>query len=192
MKDFGWDIVPGARPAAGFNNTPGGSLASEELNASVDALLRAAAERSDVTLIAEPMVLLSDGNHAQIDLVEKRPYVDQRTTYSDGVQTQSIQTEFLEVGISIELTVRDGGSGTVVLESDITITEETGNVGGVPVVMEQKLVNRATIRKDVVSLLGGLMRRRDEDTVRALFSWGDNKDLSNELLQVWVRIYEVE
>ena len=36
------------------------------------------------------------------------------------------------------------------------------------------------------------MRRRDEDTVRALLSWCDNKDLSNELLQVWVRIYEVE
>lgn len=192
IRDFGFDVVPSGRIAAGFNATPAGSTASAEVDASVAAVLRAAGESSDVQLVAEPVVVCVDGQAATMRLLERRPFTNQRTEFSDGVQSQSTETEFLEVGIDIEVSVRDGGDGSVVLKSVVSLTEETGSIDGVPVVAEQSIDSRANVRADVVSLLGSMARSRAGDVSPALFSWGNLQTSSVELVQVWCRVYEVE
>lgn len=192
FRDFGFDVVGTGRVGAAFNSAQPGSNSSALAEASLEAVLRAAGDSSEVTVVAQPTVVVQDGTQGVVSLTEKRPYVNSSRRFENGLQSESVDIEFLDVGIDVETTVREASPTSVVFSSVISLSEQTGEQAGAPIVQSQSLQNSFVCKTDVVSLVGSIRRHRDAAGVPELLSWGESSSSSEEVVQVWCRVYAVE
>ena len=188
VDDLGVDVVPAARLAA----IASADVADVEFQASLEAVLRAVVDRGDVHTVAEPMLLLADGERSTYDRGQTIPFVTQ-SVETVGASLRERQTiDFLDVGFELavelrELT-RDSAAVTVVVGNSRVI--ETGE-GLPPTVSRDNLESVVPVVSGGVYLAGSFVSERIERSKRLGLSRGREHRNRSELYQVWLRCYKI-
>jgi len=139
----------------------------------VSAVISALATDSDTEILANPRVLVDDGQMATFKNVTREPYQD--SAYSTGYQggggetqpsyryTVPMQVKFIDVGTTLDVTPRINESGYV--EMNISAKDSTADMrsilsGGstttVPVETENSVITRVMVRSGETIVIGGL------------------------------------
>ena len=96
------------------------------------ALLQAVSDRSDVDLVANPLLVLADGKSAKFDRVERIPYQTQIIEDSGSqIRTRTI-VEFLDVGFQADVALRETGVESSTIELTVKNSNVTATNGDLP------------------------------------------------------------
>ena len=187
------DIVPSGQLAAVVAQTVGDWSDGIEISARLDAVLEAARSRSDVHLVADPVLFLGDGREAQFERVESFPYEQAKTRFTNGAIVRDTTVEFLPVGFSTTVRLRETAPAAAVLELEVTNSNiKAVNEGLPPTTTRDRFTSAVPIRAGGLYLVGAFEvdeTKRDTSLgFRRLNAWSTEK----RVYQVWLRAYQVE
>jgi len=147
-----------AMAAAGiaFNTTgTGGELSI--VTGTVRNVVHAIQQRQKANVIASPRAMVLSGKKATIKAVEEIPYIIVTESAAGG---QLQQTEFKEVGVTLEVTATVTDSNQIFLDAKTVQNVQTGvSVGGVPVVDTRESDTRLLLDDGQIVVMGGLRRQ---------------------------------
>ncbi len=193
LHDLGIDVAPAAKVALGFAAGSAAGAATGfkwDLSADLSSVLKAANESSDVSIVASPQFLLSDGETAtfvQGDRVPipKRVTSDQGTTRIEGF-------EFIQTGIDIQCALREMAENAARLKLNIKISDVKGFVANeAPITGQEQFSTTATVQAGGIYLLGTLEKQRHEKGQYLGWQSGDKLEDRSQLVQIWLQIYRV-
>lgn len=211
--DTGLPIAGETEPYAGaaFGSTVGQAPKSSfgltlgVLNDDVDIQATLTAARDDVKarLLANPKILVLNGQRANIDIVSEIPYQELTQTSGGGnIGT----TKFKEVGVKLEVTPQITRDGKIRLMLDPEFSVQTGTVALViptgltaisspqPIVDKRVASTQALIQDGQTVIIGGLRKRDvvqeiskvpvlgDIPLLGALFKFKGEKAINSELI----------
>ncbi|MEM7455096.1 MAG: hypothetical protein AAF456_12165 [Planctomycetota bacterium] len=188
-REFGVDVIPAARIAAGLASGSG-SYADAEV--SIELLLRAAAENSDADLVAEPMFLLSDGETATYQRLESIPFRTITRNNSNAVQEVIEQVDFLEVGFDSEIGLRETGPESAAVEVRIdnsSVIEFNGELP--PTTARESYVSEVPIGAGAVYLVGAYESNERRRSQSLGFRRQHLDEARRRVYQVWLRAYRI-
>jgi len=141
---------------------PSGGLTVGVLKNGVGAFLRAIDERVDVSVLANPRVVVLNKQRGQVVVGRRDGYLTTTTTQTSS--TQSV--EFIETGTRLLFRPFVGDDGWIRLEvhpedSDGGVTEE-----GLPFKETAEVTTNILVRSGETIVIGGLFRERTETTLR--------------------------
>lgn len=175
----------GATPIA----TP---LNGSHLASSFGAVMKAAATRSDVSLVGKPLFVLGDGETSSFVSGISVP-VPKKTVSDQGTVTTS-GYDMVQSGLSSDVSLREGPHGTAMLTAHISLGQITGYVESVPIQAKNEFSTSAVVASSGVYLLGAL--DEDDATIGAtglaerLLSHS-TKDVKRSQIQIWARLYRI-
>jgi general secretion pathway protein D len=163
--------IPGAGDATVSGSTTGiglGDFAVSVMNVGgvdLNATLRAAAARGDVTIASRPIVLAANNEQAEILVGSQRPFVQvSRSLPTDAPQRDQV-VQYKDVGtrLSVRPTISaDGYVMLEVLQEVNAVTTETAF--DAPVISTRSVQTRLLVRNGQTAVLGGLSdRQRDSN-----------------------------
>lgn len=122
--------------------------------------IRAVAEEQDITVLAQPNVLVSTGEKATVVTGTEYPYQQVTFTGANAV----ISTKFRPVGITLNVTPSVIGENKVMVELDVTVTNIVGFVEiaqGVknPYTDERKIANTVVLKNGDTLAIGGILQK---------------------------------
>lgn len=169
------ELLPTAIPGAG-NTTVSGTTTGIGLGdfavsvmgvggVDLNATLRAAAARGDVTIASRPIVLAANNEQAEILVGSQRPFVQvSRSLPTDAPQRDQV-VQYKDVGtrLSVRPTISaDGYVMLEVLQEVNAVTTETAF--DAPVISTRSVQTRLLVRNGQTAVLGGLSdRQRDSN-----------------------------
>ncbi len=161
--------IPGAGNATVSASSTGiglGDFAVSVMNAGgvdLDATLRAAAARGDVSIASRPIVLAANNEQAEIVVGSQRPFVQvSRSLPTDTPQRDQV-VQYKDVGTRLSVRPTISADGYVMLE----VTQEVNSVTtetafDAPVISTRSVQTRLLVRNGQTAVLGGLSdRQRD-------------------------------
>ncbi|MEK6714615.1 MAG: secretin N-terminal domain-containing protein [Candidatus Omnitrophota bacterium] len=126
-------------------------------SADLDLTLQSIVTNTETEILANPRIVTLDNLAATIDILTKKPY--QTTGQAEGGGTLTT-TEFLDIGIKLEVTPHITKDNFISVEVNTEYGAESGDpVGGVPVVANRKAATNVLVRDGETIVLGGLRRR---------------------------------
>jgi type II secretory pathway component GspD/PulD (secretin) len=195
-RDLGLDVTPladvslklaeaGANPLVGAANL----AVSHQANLSLNAVLQAARENRGLSMEAEPLLLLVDGETATVANGLQVPILDKAVSPEGTVTTKSVT--YKQTGLQIAAGMRDLGSGRGRVKVTVGMDDVAGEVEGYPKLTSQRFETTAIVASGGVYLLGALDRRDHSLVVSGPLQLRDTRSERGELLQVWCRVYRV-
>lgn len=113
-------------------------------------------QRQKANVIASPKAMVVSGKKATIKAVEEIPYIIVTESAAGG---QLQQTQFKEVGVTLEVTATVTDSNQIFLDAKTIQNVQTGvGVGGVPVVDTRESDTRLLLDDGQIVIMGGLRR----------------------------------
>ncbi|GAB4544984.1 MAG: hypothetical protein Tsb0013_02510 [Phycisphaerales bacterium] len=191
VRELGLDITPAIDlsallAASSGTPTPDTSYAAI---ASLGAVLRAARESSTSSVIAEPLLLVRDGDTARVSSGRTDP-VPLRTVSPEGtVQTERF--EFIESGFSLDLSIREVQVDSAVISVLVSIDEVIGDVDGVPIRSGFELTAGGAVVSGGVYLIGSLQRDATSTSTTGIFQSSTRDTKDSTVVQVWARCYRI-
>jgi len=88
------------------------------------AMFEALAAYENVSIISRPKVAVRDGTKAKLEALTKFPYL--KVTGINNSGNAATQLDFQDVGVSLYVTPRLVGTGTIALQIDIEASQQTG------------------------------------------------------------------
>jgi type II secretory pathway component GspD/PulD (secretin) len=135
----------------------------------VRALVHAIQQRQKANVIASPRAMVVSGKKAIIKAVEEIPYIIVTDSAAGG---QLQQTEFKEVGVTLEVTATVTDSNQIFLDARTVQNVQTGvSVAGVPVVDTRESQTNLLLNDGQIVIMGGLRRQvriRQKDQIPVL------------------------
>lgn len=114
-------------------------------------------QRQRANVIASPKAMVVSGKKATIKAVEEIPYIIVTESAAGG---QLQQTQFKEVGVTLEVTATVTDSNQIFLDAKTIQNVQTGvGVGGVPVVDTRESDTRLLLDDGQIVIMGGLRRQ---------------------------------
>lgn len=163
-----------------FPSNAGGTGAGAGVTAIQDGTIYSAmfellATFENVSIISRPKVAVREGVRAQIQAIEKIPFLDVTSVSNQGVSNSKIS--YQETGIRLFVTPRLIGTNTVSLEIDIEASQQTGDAaptqlfggqgdGGVdsvitvPILSTRSAQTLVYLRPGQAVIIGGLITER--------------------------------
>ena len=169
---------------------PDGVAGAAVARAGLDAVLRAAAEDSEVSVLAEPCFLLVDGGEGSFIRGDSIPVP--RGAISPQGTAVTTGYDIIQTGLEFQTSLREVSESQARLISDMRVSDIKGYVAGAaPITSNESFATTAVITSGGVYLLGSL-RRADESKARqAALAVGDAKRRAGTVLQIWVRAYRI-
>lgn len=190
LKEFGLDMTPGLDVAASVTmaSMAGGS-ASIDLGAKLDSILRATSRTRSGSVLADPLLYLSDGQQASYRKgltvsVPIRAVSDQGTVTTTGFQD-------FEVGLNVTASMRDLGNETGMLTVKLTSSAVTDDTREVPTRSGETYQSVAPVSSDGVYLLGYVRRQSIAQEASSWFRPGFKDDVTCETLMIWGRVQRI-
>ncbi len=198
VVDIGLDAVPAIEMAYTFgaaSSSPFGLLTSLDgratLEGGLDAVLRAVKRKRDSKVVAEPLMLLVDGDEASIERGQRFPV---RTRIVDtDTNTERDQVEFVQTGLQITATMRelDDRLGRLRLRVQMSDVEDLDE-GGAPITSEETVTVSADVASGGVYLLGSLTQSDREEGFDVGLQTGRTQGVEDDVLFVFGRVYRIE
>lgn len=148
----------------GFITQPlGMSLVYGEVTDKFRAMITALLTTSKAEVLSNPMLTVVNNEKAKIEITEKFPYA-QFSGY-DAKGNPQYSTEFLDVGIIMNVTphIREGSIVNLELEPEVSF--EVGERIGIPIRATRKAVTKVNVRDGKTIVIGGLTSNRKRRTV---------------------------
>ena len=192
IRDLGIDVTPAASLAYTMAAaSKGSSVTLGKVEASFNAMLRAADSYSSNRMMAEPLFSLTDGERASFVRGDTIP-VPQRTVSDQGTVSvtgyQQIQT-----GVTVEVMVREQNPDLVRLEVDLILNDIVELINGEsPRTTGETYSCKSLLRSGQVALIGSLERRRKKAVYSQWFKYGKNDEQEQTTVQIWARAYRVD
>lgn len=161
------------------NGTLGfGGLVLSAGNESVNLLLRALKAQSRLQVLSRPQIMTVENLQGFVQIGQRVPYITE-TTLSNFGQTNT--TEFVDVGILLQVTPRVSPDGLMVLGVDATRSQLGAEEDGIPIsinlagdVIRSPAIDIITAQTTVMArsgqtvVLGGLIETTDSDVMRGV------------------------
>lgn len=154
------------------------------------ALLHAVRESSESRVVAEPLLLMGDGEEGSFISGERVP-VPRRTVSDQGTVT-IVGYDYVQSGLQVRVVLREAGGSSARLGLDVTMSDVSRMVQEAPVTVERSLKTRVLCQSGVGYLVGTLERRVDSSGWTGTLGLVPDVTHSAESLQVWVRCVRVD
>lgn len=189
--DLGINIEPAARAGIAFATGSAAGAMESGLNvtASLDAVLRVAHTRSDVSVTASPMFLLCDGSTGEFVQGDRVP-IPKRTVSDAGTVTVS-GYEFIQTGVQVNMTLREMDEQSARVDLEVGMSDLKRLVEEAPVTGEERFKTAAVVRASGVYLIGTLVKdRRQRENALGWQSGSYSADAA-QVVQVWLQSYRI-
>jgi general secretion pathway protein D len=158
------------------NTTIGGSLSGPSLSdfvvkvmkigsGDLDATLRAAASRGDVSIVSRPVVIAANNQEAEILVGSQRPFVQVSRSLPTDAATRDQIVQYKDVGTKLRVLPTISADGYVmlqVIQEVNTATEETQF--NAPIISTRSVQTELLIKSGQTVVLGGLTDRQRDRT----------------------------
>lgn len=152
--------------------------------------LSAELSRSDIEIVAAPMMIMVDGSQSNVKKVERIP-IPQYTTSDQGTVSVSGYTE-VESGFELLIGVRDWADGRANVTYDLESSEVTGYVNSeVPIISSSEISGEVVVQDGGVYLLGSLTRNNATETTDGLFGLRFTGSHRQSLMRLWAKVQRI-
>ncbi|MBL7158518.1 MAG: hypothetical protein ISS91_03325 [Candidatus Omnitrophica bacterium] len=136
---------------------------------------------TETRILSAPHITVENGKEAKIEVIEKQPYQEQTTTTaSGGTTTTSNSYQWVNIGVSLNVTPRinqDGYISMLIKPEVSSISTWYGGAaqaaGSVPVVKSATAQTTVTIKDGVTIIIAGLVKDNKTKTVNKIPFLGD-------------------
>lgn len=144
-------------------------------------------------MVADPVLFLGDGRQAEFERVESIPYEQTNTRIGNGAVIRDTSIEFLPVGFSCNVKLRETAAAAAVIELDVTNSSiKAVNEGLPPTTTRDRFTSALPVDAGGLYLVGAFeVEETSRDTnlgFRRLNAWRTE----TRIYQVWLRAYQVE
>lgn len=191
IVDFGVDVTPTANLAAAVSMVSGGNnnVASLNLSAGLDGMLRAVASRGDVSAVQSPLILMIEGVQARIRDTQTIP-VALRTVSPEGV-VSTTDYEDIEIGFLVAAQLRELRGGGALLDLEVELSDLAGFVDDRPIRNRRLFASQVSVASGGVYLLASLDKGAASETSEGGFSAGSRRSGERGQFQIWARTYRI-
>ena len=141
---------------------------------SINGTFEAGVEDKDAKVLSNPKLLVLNNQEASIDIVEEIPYLESKTTSTEGNTTGTMA--FKEAGIKLKVKPQINRDGSIVLSISPEQSYRTGETIGeenTPVINTSKSTTTLMLRSGETAAIGGLIRETEDTTVNKVPLLGD-------------------
>lgn len=189
-QDLGIEATPALDLAVSHALGSAASVEPVKLDASLKTVLRAAAERSSVSVTAQPLFLLLDGSTATFNRGTQMP-IAQRTVTDQGTVTDT-GVQFVGVGTDVEISIREAAGNALRLDLRLQLSDLVEVTGaGYPRTDQRSYKASSIVEDGGTYLLTSVEMGQKRKTVGNMLRWGQADDDTAELLHVWCRCRRV-
>ena len=136
---------------------------------------------TETRILSDPHITVEEGRESKIEVIEKQPYQEQTTTTaSGGTTTTSNSYQWVNVGVSLNVTPRINQDGyiSILIKPEVSsITTWYGGAaqaaGSVPVVKSANAQTTVTIKDGVTIIIAGLVKDNKTKSVYKIPFLGD-------------------
>lgn len=155
-----------------------------------NAVLRSARSNSRYEIMAEPMMLITDGGKSSIQDGETVPIP--RRTVSDSGTVNTTGYDYIKTGIVINTALREMSASSATCNFDIEMTQVTSYVDSAPVTSGQTFQTTAVLESGGTYLVGSLSRQSSNKDRTGAFVHTMRKDKDDRgNVEIWVRCYRI-
>jgi general secretion pathway protein D len=127
------------------------------------AVLRAAAERGDATIVSRPVLLAANNEEAEINVGSQRPFVQVARVLPTENAARDQVVQYRDVGTRLRILPQISADGYVMLQVTQEINAATTELAfGAPVISTRSVETRLLIKDGQTIVLGGLTDRQRE------------------------------
>jgi type II secretory pathway component GspD/PulD (secretin) len=175
-------ITSNGNPSAGVPSNPSGTAitfsAMGNITSNLNARISALVKNGTAKVLANPRIATQDSNEATINIVNKFPVI--KTNFSGGngggaIATESV--EFKDIGETLKIKPRIDYNGFVTMEIEPTISVRGKDVivnrNTVPEINERSLKTKMRVADGETVVIGGLIRRNNNDSTAKMPILGD-------------------
>jgi general secretion pathway protein D len=132
-------------------------------NVDASAVLRAAAERGDATILSRPVLLAANNEEAEINVGSQRPFVQvARVLPTDNAARDQV-VQYRDVGTRLRVVPTISADGYVMLQVAQEVNAATAEQAfGAPVISTRSVETRLLIKDGQTIVLGGITDRQKE------------------------------
>lgn len=169
-------------PLSLATGSPYGKLEVKTVSTSnFDAILQVLDTLTETRILSNPHLTVEDGKEAKIEVIEKQPYEeDTTTTAGTGVTTTGKSFQWVNIGISLNVTPRINKDGfiSMIIKPDVSSIETwyggaAQATGAVPVVKSSNAQTTVTIKTGVTIIIAGMVQDNKAKTVNKVPLLGD-------------------
>lgn len=188
---LGLDVVPALDLSAALAASSAGSVTDTlSASAALTGVLQASATTEGVGILARPMFLMIDGVTGRHSNADRVPIIRRAITESGAITTEDV--EFVDIGLVVEVGLREVGSKRAMLAVDVELSSLTGFVQDVPTSRGQQYTTTAVVDSGGVYLLGELVRTDQRSATEGILGTVDTADREKQTIQIWVRAYRID
>lgn len=194
VRDLGLDGVPAVNVAAivaGASSGLTGPASGIKAVAELDGILRAVSQGGRSELLADPLLLVRDGEQARLERGRKVPVRLSTVEIQQGSTTTTGRLQTFNAGMTLEATVRESSRRTARLKLNLTLSDLDGFADGLPIMKTEELGTEAEVVSGGVYLLGALERTQDRESWARWLQWGSRSEKNGATLQVWARVFRI-
>jgi hypothetical protein len=190
ILDLGLDTTPALDLAVSQAAGSSAGVSPVRLDASLRTVLRAAQDRSTVSVTAQPLFLLLDGERAEFTRgtsipIPRRAVSDQGTVTTTGY-------EHVQVGTNVAVEIREQTADAVRLTLSVDLSDLVEvTVDGLPRTDRRSYNASCSVVSGGTYLVASIEIGENREGRGTWLHWGDRRDNSQEVLQVWARAMAV-
>ncbi|MDO8525931.1 MAG: secretin N-terminal domain-containing protein [Candidatus Omnitrophota bacterium] len=159
-----------------------GTLSIQTVNAnSPNAVIQMLSTMTDTRILSNPHLTVEEGKEAKIEVIEKQPYEeDTTTTASGGTTTASKSYQWVNVGVTLNVTVRINKDGYInmLIKPEISSIETwyggaAQAAGSVPVVKSSNAQTTVNIKDGTTIIIAGMISDNKTKSINKIPFLGD-------------------
>lgn len=194
VKDLGIDGIPAVNVAAVVAGASGGltsPASGVSAVAELDAVLRAVSQGSRSKLLADPLLVVRDGQLARMERGRRLPVRLSTVDVQQGSTTTTGRIQTFNAGMTLEATVRESSRRTARLKLSLMMSDLDGFSEGLPILQTDQIETEADVVSGGVYLLGALDRSQERESWSRWLQFGQKSERSSGVLQVWARVFRI-
>ncbi len=193
-RDLGLDLVPAVQMAAvAAAGPPSAVTAASGLTGSMQlqTLLRATSNRSGVELLADPLLLVRDGETVAMTRGLRIPVRTNKVTNQTGTTITQGTIQMFQTGLELNVKAKEVGLNKVRLDVKVESSDVAAITDGVPSTTAETLDTHCDVESGGVYLVGSLRRESGRRDVTQLLQFGNATKRDGSVMQVWVRAFRI-
>lgn len=200
-RDLGLDLVPAVQLAATAASGPVsavkvGQVAGQGLQGltgqvQLQTLLRATQSVSGVDLLADPLMLVRDGESVSMTRGLRIPVRTAKTTNTQGQTITQGNIQTFQTGLEITCKAKEMDDERVRVDVKIESSDVASITDGVPSTTAESLDTHCDVQSGGVYLVGSLRREMGRKDVSQILQWGNSRKRDGSVMQVWLRAFKI-
>jgi type II secretory pathway component GspD/PulD (secretin) len=168
----GTDIIPKGSLPSQVGEDRAGSLTVRRLTGTqYEAIVRAIETDSHSKILANPRILVLDGQSAEVRMATDEPFTETSMAADSGRVIENIR--FLQVGTILMVMPSIKEDNTIEMSINLDVSSLIEIRGGVPVVNRNSATTTVTVKDNHILMIGGLKFKRDMNVIEKIPVFGD-------------------